>query len=172
MQSPETIRFMIDHMLIKLGKYLRILGYDAAWNSALRTHELIVLANREDRVFLTRNRRIQDAYPQPKATVLLLSTDPAAQLSQLTADLQLDVWRALFTKCIRCNVKLDTVPDKAAIRDRVHPHVYARHEQFFTCPSCGTVFWRGSHVANTCRKLGLRAILESDSHHKPGFGDG
>jgi uncharacterized protein with PIN domain len=38
---------------------------------------------------------------------------------------------------------------------RVVEAVRARHRLFFTCPSCGTVFWRGSHVENTCRKLGL-----------------
>ena len=41
MTKPET-RFMVDHMLIKLGKYLRILGYDAAWDDGVRTHELIL----------------------------------------------------------------------------------------------------------------------------------
>lgn len=154
MQSPSQVRFTVDHMLIKLGKYLRVLGYDAAWDTGLRTHELIHRANAEDRVFLTRNTR-WDQYPVPRRLLVIESTEPVAQLQQVTAAFSLDLASGVFTKCIRCNLLLDTVADKKTIEGRVHPNVYARHDAFYTCPGCGTVFWKGSHVANTTRKLGL-----------------
>lgn len=149
------MRFLVDHMLVKLGKYLRILGYDAEWDLACRTHELIQRANKEERVFITRNQRIATEYPQPLRWLALETTDPVAQLDQVVRTLALAPQAGLFSRCIRCNVALQPVADKAAIRDRVHPNVYARHEAFWTCPSCRTVFWKGSHVANTCRKLRL-----------------
>jgi len=146
---------MADHMVIKLGKYLRIAGFDAEWDLALRTHELIKRANAEGRVFLTRNRRLGINYPVPREGILLESPDPLRQLQSVVSTLGLDLQADLFTHCIRCNVALAAVPDKAAIRDRVHPNVFARYARFLTCPRCGTVFWRGSHVRNTCRKLSL-----------------
>jgi uncharacterized protein with PIN domain len=146
---------MADHMVIKLGKYLRVAGFDAEWDLGLRTHELIKRANAEGRVFLTRNRHLGINYPVPREAILLESPDPLRQLQSVTSACGLDLQAALFTHCIRCNVALAAVSEKAAIRDRVHPNVYARHERFFTCPRCGTVFWRGSHVRNTCRKLHL-----------------
>jgi uncharacterized protein with PIN domain len=155
MNEGPTIRFMVDHMLIKLGKYLRILGYDAAWDKNLRTHELIVRSNMEDRIFLTRNTKLKDQYPAVRRVIVLALTDPAAQLSEVVRQTGLDTRSRVFSKCIRCNVFLDSVADKKEIEDRVHPNVYSRHEKFFRCPSCGTVFWHGSHVSNTCRKLGL-----------------
>lgn len=155
MQTPEDIRFMVDHMLIKLGKYLRILGYDAAWDLELRTHELILRANAEDRVFLTRNTRLAAQYPTPHRALTLKTTDPATQLGQVIAQYDLDSVRHVFSKCIRCNRLLDIVADKTEIRARVHPNVWARFDRFFRCPACGTVFWWGSHVRNTSRKLGL-----------------
>ena len=148
-------RFMLDHMVIKLGKYLRVLGYDAVWDRAHRTHELIQAANRDGRWFLTRNSRLPAEYPAPARLVLLKSDDPVEQLRELHARLTLDLSGRLFTRCIRCNVDLDPVADKAAVREWVHPNVWQRYEQFFRCPECGTVFWKGSHVRNTCRKLGL-----------------
>ena len=154
-ETPDQIRFMADHMLIKLGKYLRIVGYDAEWDSRLSTHELISRANRERRVFLTRNTRLPHQYPAPGRCVVLDSEDPLTQLRQVTARFDLDVLSGLFSRCIRCNVVLEPVGDKAAIRERVHSNVYARYDRFLTCPQCGTVFWHGSHVRNTCRKLGL-----------------
>jgi len=150
-------RFTVDHMVIKRGKYLRIAGFDAEWDLGLRTHELSQRANAEGRVFLTRNRRLGINYPVPSRVVVLESPDPVRQLQTVVAALGLDPQADLFVRCIRCNVVLDPVPDKAAIRARVHPNVFARYARFFTCPRCGTVFWRGSHVRNTCRKLGLAA---------------
>ena len=39
-QIPTLLRNKAN-TLYKLGKYLRILGFDASWEPALRTHELI-----------------------------------------------------------------------------------------------------------------------------------
>lgn len=153
--GPQDIRFEVDHMLVKLGKYLRILGYDATWDPRLRTHEMILRANREDRVFLTRNTRLPHGHPPPKRVLVLASGDAAEQLQRVVAEFSLDTEAALFSKCIRCNELLDEVADKESVRERVHPNVYDRYDRFLTCPKCGTVFWLGSHVRNTCRKLGL-----------------
>lgn len=151
---PE-MRFMVDHMVIKLGKYLRILGYDALWDRKIRTHELITKANAEHRVFLTRNTRLADQYPSPDRALVLKETDPAGQLHAVVCRFGLDTRARLFSKCIRCNVMLDPVKDRETVRPLVHPNVYARYGEFFSCPKCHTVFWKGSHVRNTCRKLGL-----------------
>lgn len=154
-QGPADIRFTVDHMLIKLGKYLRILGFDADWNPALRTHELILQANREHRIFLTRNRQIGAQYPEPERYLVMESDDPSAQFDQAVSQFDLETSAGLFSQCIRCNRRLNPVEDKEAIRGKVHPNVYAGYEHFYTCPACGTVFWHGSHVRNTCRKLRL-----------------
>jgi uncharacterized protein len=154
-RRPEDIRFELDHMVIKLGKYLRILGYDARWNLHLRTHELIVQSNRDGRAFLTRNVRLEGRYPIPNHCMDLEHEDPAEQSHAVVAAFDLDPGIGLFSRCIRCNMRLETVPDKEQIRSLVHPNVLGRHEKFNRCPNCGAVFWHGSHVANTCRKLGL-----------------
>ncbi len=153
--EPQDVRFEVDHMLVKLGKYLRILGYDADWDPHPRTHELILKANREGRVFLTRNRQLADQYPHPLRLVAFVTDDPREQFRILVDQLHLDTRSRLFSKCIRCNVSLDVVADKESVRAKVHPNVFERYDRFFSCPQCGTVFWHGSHVRNTCRKLGL-----------------
>lgn len=149
--------FMVDHMLIKLGKYLRIIGCDAFWDQQIRTHALIARANAEGRVFLTRNTHIADQYPRPTRLMVLQETDPVKQFQIVLAEFRLEPQEKLFSKCIRCNVFLEKISDKEKIRAFVHPNVYARFDSFFSCPKCGTVFWKGTHVANTCRKLGLPA---------------
>ena len=152
----SEIGFMVDHMLIKLGKYLRIIGCDAAWDRQVRTHTLITKANAEGRIFLTRNTHIAEQYPQPGHLFVLHETNPVKQFQIVVGKFRLDPQEKLFSKCIRCNVFLEKVSDKEKIRAFVHPNVYARFDAFFACPKCGTVFWKGTHVANTCRKLGLQ----------------
>ena len=148
----ERPAFMLDHMVVKLGKYLRILGYDAAWDTGVRTHDLIARANTEARVFVTRNTRLPHQYPEPRRLVRVTSPDAVEQLREIAGQLALDA-SGLFSKCIRCNVALEQVRHKEAARAAVHPNVFARYDVFHTCPCCGTVFWKGTHVRNTCAKL-------------------
>ncbi len=145
----------MDHMVIRLGKYLRVIGCDAEWDIGLSTRELLQRAKAEGRVFITRNRRLSEQYPAAKNVFVTRETDPVKQFRELLPRFSLDPRRTLFGKCIRCNVHLDEVADKESIRARVHPNVFSRHDRFFACSRCGTVFWHGSHVANTCRKLGI-----------------
>ena len=156
MNEPRQLqRFVTDHMVTKLGKYLRILGYDADWDAGLRTHELIARANAEGRVVLTRNLNLDARYPQPRRLIVLGSGDPVEQLRQVVAECGIDPRAHLFSRCIRCNRVLEEIADKEAVRAAVHPNVFSRYDTFHTCPSCHTVFWKGSHVRNTLRKLGL-----------------
>ena len=153
--NRPAVTFMADHMLGKLGKYLRIIGYDAAWDTQVRTHALIAKANAEGRFFLTRNSHLPHQFPKPNQLIMIGSTDPVCQLAEVVEKLKLDRDLFLFSKCIRCNVVLDDVLDKKEIKAGVHPNVYQRYDQFYRCPSCRTIFWKGSHVRNTRRKLGL-----------------
>jgi uncharacterized protein with PIN domain len=145
--------FMVDHMLIKLGKYLRILGYDAEWDTKLRTHELIWKANSEGRIFLSRNKHIPKQYPQPYHLIHVEPTDPVEQLAMVCSILSLDTTGRLFSRCIRCNVELNKIENKSEVKGHVHPNVYEHYDTFYRCSSCGTIFWKGSHVKNTCLKL-------------------
>lgn len=148
---PEP-RFEVDAMLIKLARYLRCLGYDASCDPELSLARRIARARSQGRAFLTRNTRVDE----PGAKVLLVrGDDPVEQLAQVVAEAGLDPCARLFTRCIRCNVPLVEVPKDDLVRTRVPEGVWRQHERYWTCPSCATVFWHGSHVANTCRKLGI-----------------
>lgn len=142
-------------MVIRLGTYLRIAGYDADWDLDLSTRELVQRANAGNRLFVTRNTRLPHQYPMAARLLIVAETDPVLQFRTVVRTLDLDPQTGLFSRCVRCNVPLAGVADPESIRDRIHPGVFARQHRFFKCPRCGTVFWHGSHVRNTCRKLGL-----------------
>lgn len=153
--AARPARVTVDHMLLKLGRYLRCLGLDADWDPQLTTHELIRRANAEGRVFVTRNRHLAHNYPRPLVWIGVASDDPVEQFHEVVRELDLDLTRHLFTRCVRCNEVLEEVADPRDVDASVSPVVLETYRSFFTCPHCGTLFWRGSHVRNTCRKLGL-----------------
>jgi uncharacterized protein with PIN domain len=147
-------RFLVDGMLVRLGKYLRCAGYDTTWDVALPSRLAAQRAELEQRIFVTRNSRIGVEFSPPPQSVSVESEDPVAQFSAVARIRALDLREQLFTRCIRCNVALESVAIRDDIRERVPPAVFERHQRFWTCASCTTVFWHGSHVENTCRKLG------------------
>lgn len=140
-------------MAVRLGKYLRCLGYDAAWDPGAGTRELARRAAEEGRVLLTRNTR-EDAFRPPPRWLRLESEDPVEQLREVEAELSIDTRSRLFTRCIRCNVELEEV-EREAVIDQVPDSVRERRRRFWTCPRCRTLFWWGTHVTRTCRKLGI-----------------
>lgn len=146
--------FLVDGMLVRLGKYLRCAGFDTTWDVALSSRLAAQRAELEQRVFVTRNSRIGVEFSPPSQFVSVESEDPVAQFAAVARTRDLNLRERLFTRCIRCNVALEPVPIREEIRERVPPAVLERHRRFWTCPSCATVFWHGSHVENTCRKLG------------------
>jgi len=146
-------RFTADHMVLRLGRYLRLLGYDVFHDPRLRTHELILISNREDRIFLSRNRRLAEQYPSPHRLLLLPEEDPVAQFRYVVNRLSLDA-RQAFSRCAVCNHELRPA-DRSEAAGRVPADVLEKADTLRYCPGCGRFYWEGTHVRNTRRRLGI-----------------
>lgn len=151
----EDPRFEADAMLVKLARYLRVIGCDAACRPELSLATRIERADAEERVFLTRSHRIGHQERPAKRMLVFEAQDSVEQLHQVIAAFAIDANAKLFSRCIRCNVELAEITKDEALAARVPARVFEAYARFFTCPSCATVFWKGSHVRNTCRKLRL-----------------
>ena len=162
------LRFEVDAMLVKLAHYLRVIGSDAECRPEVSLATRIDRADAEDRVFLTRSRQIGHQERRPKQMLVLEPEDAVEQLHAVAAAFALDPAAELFSRCIRCNVELAAIAKDEALVARVPPRVLEAYRTFWTCPKCGTVFWKGSHVRNTCRKLRLPDASEPDAG-QPGF---
>src|SRR5262245_46976364 len=110
-------RFLVDGMAVRLGKYLRCLGYDAEWELGAGTPALARRARAEERVLPSRNTRLGADIEPPPRWIALASEDPVAQLGEVARALGLDLAGRLFTRCIRCNVELVAArPEEVAAR--------------------------------------------------------
>ena len=136
------MRFLVDQHAGKLCRWLRFLGFDAELASG-SLYDLGARAAREARVLLTRNRKAA-SLPLVKC-LILTSDDPKEQLIQVVSELGLRAKMRPFSRCPVCNATLEEI-EKERVKDLVPPHTYSTHEEFSRCPSCGRVYWEGSHV--------------------------
>ncbi len=139
-------------MLGSLARWLRVLGFDVAYDTALDDAELVALAVHDGRTILTRDRRLVQRR-LAKDHILIDSDDLDRQLLQVVTQAGLAVDpRSTFGRCLDCNGPLEPIP-AAAARPWVPPYVARTQERFHRCPSCERIFWRATHVVEMERRL-------------------
>jgi uncharacterized protein with PIN domain len=120
-------RFLVDVMLMRLGRWLRLLGMDVANPPGTDDRELLELARREERTLMTRDRQLAEMCASAAVPCLLVQSsfleEQLRELSALGLALELNPQR-----CTLCNVPLAAVT-----------------EQLWKCEGCGKLYWEGSH---------------------------
>jgi uncharacterized protein with PIN domain len=139
--DDEAPRLLADCMLGRLAKWLRLLGYDTAYDNAATDLELARRARSEARVLLTRDQEL--AARTGLRTLLIESQVLDDQVSQVAANLPRPP-HPPCTRCAVCNSLLRAVTTEE-ITHLVPPYVLSKHRQFHRCPGCGRVYWPGSH---------------------------
>ena len=135
-------------MLGTLAKWLRFMGYDTAYPGPLDDTELLALAEREDRILLTRDKELAGR----SARAIRIRTDVLEeQVREVASALDLKLVDPL-SRCSVCNASLRPVTLEE-IRELVPEGVRARHTSFWQCPSCRRVYWQGSHWDKMVERL-------------------
>ncbi|MGD9029313.1 MAG: Mut7-C RNAse domain-containing protein [Anaerolineae bacterium] len=142
MIQDGRLRLLADCMLGRLAKWLRLLGYDTAYENDATDHELARRARAEGRLLLTRDREL--AARRGLGTLLIQSEQLAHQVQQVEDALGPPAEPAL-SRCSVCNVVLEEMEREEAA-DRVPRYVLETQTEFRHCPSCGRVYWSGTHV--------------------------
>ena len=140
--NDASLKLLADCMLGRLAKWLRLLGYDTAYENNATDHELARRARAEKRVLLTRDREL--ARRRGLETLLITSEDLEEQVEEIREALGPPPDPSL-TRCSVCNGLLEEV-SRADIADEVAPYIRRTHRDFFRCTGCDRVYWRGSHV--------------------------
>jgi len=143
------MKFIVDGMLGRLAKWLRILGYDTAYFPHLDDDQLVHLARAEGRLLLTRDRGL--ARRRGLQCLLIESDHLEEQLDQILAELA-PQGEHPFSRCPLCNTPLQKA-EKPELEGRVPPHIFRTHKDFSLCPNCDKIYWPGTHQARMQEKL-------------------
>lgn len=147
--DDQPLRLLADGMLGRLARWLRLLGYDTAYENDADDMYLARRARAEGRVLLTRDRAL--ASRRGLSTLLVESEVLEKQIRQVLETLGPPPEPAL-SRCSLCNVPLEAV-SKDLVADRVPPYVFRTQQQFRLCPACGRVYWPGSHLERMAQQI-------------------
>lgn len=156
-QDPIPRRtFIVDVMLGKLARWLRVLGYDTAYERNIDDPALVDRVLHEQRWLLTRDRYLVQRKAIRGRCTLIHSDFVSDQLRQLQAELEirLAIDEERGCRCVECNHILESIsPSQAG--PRVPPVVVQYYTHFTRCPNCGQLFWAGTHWRHVQQRLNL-----------------
>ena len=161
----DTPKFVVDHNVGKLARWLRLMGYDASFFDGSDDSELVAMAKAEGRVILSRDTHIMKRrlITSGQIRALLIDSDrPQKQIHQVVDTLGLDSRFRPFTICLECNQPL-VERAKDEVKELAPPYVFKTQSQFMQCPNCQRLYWRGTHWQAMTKKL------ESFKSGQPGF---
>ena len=148
--------FFVDAMLGKLARWLRILGYDTAYERHMTDRAIVDRVMKEQRWLLTRDQYLVQRKAIRGRFTLIHSDFVADQLRQLYRELQirLAMDEETICRCVSCNLILETIPPSQA-GPRVPPFVTEHYTHFTGCPNCGQLYWAGTHWGHLQQHLRL-----------------
>jgi len=140
--------FVLDVHLRKLARMMRLLGFDVDYEDHRDDELLAEISERENRILLTCDRQLLMRKIVSRG-IIIRSRNPEEQIIEVIERLQLKQLLAPFTRCIECNGCLADLiagsPEFDSLKNRIPPGVLEWCNEYFYCPSCGRIYWRGSH---------------------------
>ncbi len=147
-------RFLLDGMLGSLARWLRIGGYDTEYRKDMKDSDLVDEALLWSRILLTRDEvLVIGAKKRGIDSIYIKSERDEEALSQLSTELGL-TFDPTQSRCPKCNHAVEKVA-KGCIEGRIPEGTYRVIDEYWACPQCGSVYWRGSHwprIVETLRR--------------------
>lgn len=139
------MRFIVDSMLGKLAKWLRILGWDTLYYNKLEKGGMIKIAQAENRIILTRDTKLL-ARRDLNKLVFIKDNNYGLQLREVLDELSLTIdSNKLLSRCLLCNKLLEKIPLEE-VEGKVPEYVWQHNRKYSFCSLCKKIYWRGTHV--------------------------
>jgi len=152
----NTIKFIADVNVIRVGRLLILLGFDVSYSSLFSDQEIADIAETECRIVLTRDT---DLLKRRKIVFAkrIKANLPYDQLIEVIFFFGVQKSISFFSRCTACNIKLAAVAKKDVLHV-LELKTKQFFDKFFQCPGCKRVFWKGSHYDNIINKMSSLGI--------------
>ena len=153
-QTVPSPTFFADAMLGRLARWLRMLGYDTAYEKVIADESLISRVLTEQRWLLTRDRYLVQRKILRGRHTLIVSDHLQEQLQQLRSELhlELNLGDRTASRCASCNSILKAMPHEEAALT-VPTYVASLHPRFVECLNCRRIYWPGTHWTHMLSRL-------------------
>jgi uncharacterized protein with PIN domain len=151
------MNFIVDAMFGHLARWLRISGYDTLYDVELKDGRLIMIAKKEGRALITRDKDVYSrATKEGVKATYIDSLDFQCQLEQIIREYGITLNDSpTLARCPKCNSKLGRA-DKKDIKAELPERVKKAYNEFWKCEGCHKVYWQGGHwksIRETVNKL-------------------
>jgi hypothetical protein len=153
-------KFIADINLGNVVKYMRVLGFDLYYDSLLSTREIIEISKRENRVILTKSRKLLK-FKDVTHGIFIRPGTTTDQIRRIIDYLDIKDNIKPFSRCLRCNTLLKSVL-KEKILDRIPPKTKEFCDEYVQCQSCDKIYWKGTHFINM-KKVVRQILYQTES---------
>lgn len=154
------MKFIIDNMLGKSAKYLRMLGHDTLYPPPNDQQELISKAVQENRYIITRSSKLYQKASSQTKILSLSSNNFTTRFQKIIEKFNLQIEDdKIFSRCLQCNSPLQNIK-KSKIEDRLPQKVKSYFDNFSWCPTCDKIYWKGGHTERMLNKV--KSIIKQD----------
>ena len=141
------VKFIVDGMHGTLARKLRIYGFDTIFDPKADDEALLEVGREEGRALITSDRGLHRAALKNEIkSILLTGETDEDRMTTLFRRLKMTVstLNPEISRCPMCNGMLKPI-ERPSLRGRIPEGVLQRKDEFYICPSCGKVYWEGSH---------------------------
>jgi uncharacterized protein with PIN domain len=143
---PKPLRnpkFVADVHLGRLVRYLRIIGIDVLYKNDFEDDEIVSISLKEKRAILTKDRGILKRNEVTHG-YWVRSIKVEEQIKEVIQRFDLQIEMKEFSRCLECNDLLKSIK-KATIIEQLPLKVAQTQKEFYQCPSCKKIYWKGTH---------------------------
>src|SRR5688572_11680260 len=130
---------LLDAMLGRLARWLRLMGYDAAYLPDTDDLEVVRQARAQARTILTRDKGL--AARSGITAILIASQRLEEQIVEVRQVIG-PPHEPCIARCGVCNTPMEDLARTAA-QERVPPYIWRTQVAFTECPACRRVYWPG-----------------------------
>ncbi len=145
------MRFVVDGMLGKLARWLRMLGHDVEYDSKFDDNSLLDLAEKEQAILLTRDEELHRRANAKQITGILVTGDTGEiMLAKVAKEFRIPlVIDMSLTRCPKCGFGV-AMTSKLDVEGKVPPISLRLYDEYWKClnTACGKIYWKGGHWKN------------------------
>ena len=141
--------FVVDTHLGKLLKLLRLFGFDST--SCNDDVKIVQISIQEKRIILTRDRQLLHRRDVTHG-YCVRSTKPDLQIKEVLKRFDLYSQIRAFYRCSMCNDVIHPIA-KSDILHRLQPKTRQHFNEFYFCPGCERIYWKGTHYKKLKNKI-------------------